>query len=125
MGCGHIQIVEKYVPLFTLNIHPHDNLFFKIHHFFKKMYLKKMYLKKKRCILLSAINRRYNVSFLAVYLLRSAVAGRLYKHQCKHTSNSGFNCTIMPFSGYILFAAEQRVGYQISWVDLQREVNCP
>ena len=22
-------------------------------------------------------------------------------------------------------AAEQRVGYQISWVDLQREVNCP
>ena len=24
-----------------------------------------------------------------------------------------------------LFAAEQRVGYQISWVDLQREVNCP
>ena len=26
---------------------------------------------------------------------------------------------------YILFAAEQRVGYQISWVDLQREVNCP
>ena len=31
----------------------------------------------------------------------------------------------MPCSGYILFAAEQRVGYQISWVDLQREVNCP
>ena len=26
---------------------------------------------------------------------------------------------------YILFAAEQRVGYQIPWVDLQREVNCP
>ena len=26
--------------------------------------------------------------------------------------------TFMPCSGYILFAAEQRVGYQISWVDL-------
>ena len=26
----------------------------------------------------------------------------------------------MPCSGYILFTAEQRVGYQISWVDLQR-----
>ena len=31
----------------------------------------------------------------------------------------------MPCSGYILFAAEQRAGYQISRVDLQREVNCP
>ena len=58
-------------------------------------------------------------------LLRSAVAGRLYKLQSKHTSISGFDQTFMPCSGYILFAAEQRVGYQISWVDLQREVNCP
>ena len=58
-------------------------------------------------------------------LLRSAGHGRLYKLQSKHTSNSGFNQTFMPCSGYILFAAEQRVGYQISWVDLQREVNCP
>ena len=58
-------------------------------------------------------------------LLRSAVAGRLYKHHSKHTSNSGFDRSFMPCSGYILFAAEQRVGYQISWVDLQREVNCP
>ena len=51
--------------------------------------------------------------------------GRLYKLQSKHTSNSGFDQTFMPCSGYILFPAEQRVGYQISWVDLQREVNCP
>ena len=58
-------------------------------------------------------------------LLRSAVAGRIYKHHSKHTSNSGFDRSFMPCSGYILFAAEQRVGYQISWVDLQREVNCP
>ena len=58
-------------------------------------------------------------------LLRSAMAGRLYKLQSKHTSNSGFDQTFLPRSGYILFAAEQRVGYQISWVDLQREVNCP
>ena len=58
-------------------------------------------------------------------LLRSAMAGRLYKHHAKHTSNSGFDQTFMPCSGYTLFAAEQRVGYQISWVDLQREVNCP
>ena len=58
-------------------------------------------------------------------LLRPAMAGRLYKLQSKHTSNSGFDQTFMPCSGYILFAAEQREGYQISWVDLQREVNCP
>ena len=62
--------------------------------------------------------------FKITILLRSAVAGRLYKHHSKHTSNSGFDRSIMPCSGYILFAAEQRVGYQISWVDLQREVNC-
>ena len=60
-----------------------------------------------------------------IMLLRSAMPGRLYKLQSKHTSNSGFNQTFIPYSGYILFAAEQRVGYQISWVDLQREVNCP
>ena len=41
------------------------------------------------------------------------------------TSNSGFDQSFMPCSGYILFAAEQRVVYQISWVDLQREINCP
>ena len=58
-------------------------------------------------------------------LLRSAMASRLYKLQSKHTSNSGFDKTLMPCSGYILFAAEQRAGYQISWVDLQREANCP
>ena len=57
--------------------------------------------------------------------LRSAMAGRLYELQSKHTSNSGFDQIFMPCSGNILFAAEQRVGYQISWVDLQREVNCP
>ena len=42
-------------------------------------------------------------------------------HHSKHTSNSGFDRSFMPCSGYILFAAEQQVGYQISWVDLQRE----
>ena len=62
---------------------------------------------------------------LPVGLLRSAMAGRLFKLQSKHTSNSGFDQTFMLCSGYILFAAEQRVGYQISWVDLQREVNSP
>ena len=58
-------------------------------------------------------------------LLRSAMAGRLNKLQSKHTSNSGFDQTFMLCSGYILFAAEQREGYQISWVDLQREENYP
>ena len=28
VGCGHIQIVGNYVPLFTWNINPHYNLFF-------------------------------------------------------------------------------------------------
>ena len=78
-----------------------------LRHFFKRI----MWLGKKLIL-----PRRF---------LRSAVAGRLYKHQSKHTSNSGFDRSFMPCSGYILFAAEQRVGYQISWVDLQREVNCP
>ena len=64
-------------------------------------------------------------SGIDIILLRSAMAGRLYKLQSKHASNSGFDQTFMPCLGYILFAAEQRVGYQISWVDLQREVNCP
>ena len=58
-------------------------------------------------------------------LLRSAMAGRLYKLQLKNTSNSGFVQTLMPCSGYILFAAQQRVGYKISWVHLQREENRP
>ena len=40
-------------------------------------------------------------------LLRAAMAGRLYNVHAKHTSNS------------------QRVWYQMSWVDLQREANCP
>ena len=53
------------------------------------------------------------------------MAGRLYKHHSKHTSNSGFDLTFMPCSCYILFDAEQQAGYQISWVDPQREVNCP
>ena len=61
---------------------------------------------------------------VAYKLLRSVMAGRLYKLQSKHTPNQGFDHTFMPCSGYILFAAEQRLGYQISWVDLQREVNC-
>ena len=39
--------------------------------------------------------------------LRSAMAGRLYKLQSKHTSNSGFDQTFMPCSGYIVFAVEQ------------------
>ena len=64
---------------------------------------------------------KFSILFL---LLRSAMAGRLYKLQSKHTSNSCFDQTFMLSSGYILFAAEQRMGYQISWVDLQREVNC-
>ena len=59
-----------------------------------------------------------------LYLLRSAVAGRIYKLCAKHTSNSGFDRTFMPCSGYYLCAAKQRAGYQISWVDLQREANC-
>ena len=37
------------------------------------------------------------------------------------TSNSGFDRTFMPCSGYTFRAAEQRAGYQISWVNLQRE----
>ena len=45
-------------------------------------------------------------------LLRSAMAGRSYKLQSKHSSNIGFDQTLKPCSGYILFAAEQRVGYQ-------------
>ena len=61
-GRQHIQIVGNYVPLFTLNIHPHYNLFLKIHLFLK------------RCILLSAINRHYNVGFLAVYLKRTMLS---------------------------------------------------
>ena len=65
------------------------------------------------------------ISAFILLLLRSAMAGRLYKLQSKHTSNSDFDQTFKPCSGYILFAAEQRVGYQISLVDLQREVNCP
>ena len=67
------------------------------------------------------LNTLYTIS---IPLLRSAMAGRLNKLQSKHTSNSGFDQTFMPCSGYTLVAAEQRVGYQISWVDLQREVNC-
>ena len=38
-----------------------------------------------------------------------------------HTSNSGFDRTFMPCSGYLLCAAEQRARYQISSVNLQRE----
>ena len=57
--------------------------------------------------------------------LGSAMAGRLYKLQSKYISNSGFDQTFILCSGYTLFAAEQQVGYQISWVDLQHEVNCP
>ena len=53
------------------------------------------------------------------------MADRLYKLQSKHTSNSSFDQTFMPCSIYILFAAEQRVGYQILWVDLERDTNCP
>ena len=54
----------------------------------------------------------YKLCFLiSVPLLRSAMAGRLYKLQSKHTSNSGFYQTIMPSSGYTLFTAEQRAGY--------------
>ena len=64
------------------------------------------------------LNRYFNS------LLRSAMAGCLYKLHAKHTSNLGFDQTFMPCSGYILFAAKQQVGYQISWVNLQREVNC-
>ena len=56
-----------------------------------------------------------------IFLMRSAMAGRLYKLQSKQTSNSAFDQTLMPCSGYVLFAGEQGVGYQISWV----EVNCP
>ena len=36
-------------------------------------------------------------------------------------SNSGFDRTFMPCSGYSLRAAEQRAGYQISWVNIQSE----
>ena len=38
-----------------------------------------------------------------------------------HTLNSGFDQTFMRCSGYSLCAAEQQAGYQISWVNLQRE----
>ena len=54
-------------------------------------------------------------------LLWSAVAGRIYKLCAKNTSNSGFDRTFMPCSGSFLCAAKQRAGYQISWVNLQRE----
>ena len=65
------------------------------------------------------------IIYFSQAIIASAMAGRLYKLQSKHTSNSGFDQTFMSCSCYILFAAEQRVGYQISWVDLQREVKCP
>ena len=69
----------------------------------------------------------YNLTMLCQSVIIAAGHDRLliYKLQSKHTSNSGFDQTFMSCLGYILFAAEQRVGYQISWVDLQREVNCP
>ena len=57
--------------------------------------------------------------------LRAAMASHLYYVHAKHTSNSGFDRTFMPCSGYFLCTTEQRAGYQISWVDLQREANCP
>ena len=55
--------------------------------------------------------------------LRSTVAGRIYNLCANHSSNSGFDRTFMPCSGFSLCAAEQRAGYQISWVNLQREAN--
>ena len=36
----------------------------------------------------------------SVSLLRSTVAGRIYKLRAKHTSNSGFDRTFKPCSGY-------------------------
>ena len=47
------------------------------------------------------------------------MVGPLYNVRAKHTSNLGFNQAFMPCSGYILFAAEQRVWYQILWVGIQ------
>ena len=78
-----------------------------------------------RFLILAVKDQNHRLIKHRYVFLRSAVTGRLYKHHSKHTSNSGFDRSFMPCSGYILFAAEQRVGYQISWVDLQREVNCP
>ena len=49
--------------------------------------------------------------------------GPLYNVHAKHTSNSGFDRTFMPCSGYFLCAAEQRAGNQISWVVIQHEAN--
>ena len=65
-----------------------------------------------------AQNRTF-FSFTRLYTLNDCDRpwpGRSYKLQSKHTSNLGFDQTFMPCSDYILFAAEQRVGYQISWV---------
>ena len=42
-------------------------------------------------------------------------------NQVTSDSNSGFDPTFMPCSGSFLRATEQRAGYQISWVNLQRE----
>ena len=66
----------------------------------------------------------YSVIVGSFVELRSAMAGRLYKLHAKHTSNSGFDQTFMPCTGFF-YAAEEQVGYQISWVDLQREEICP
>ena len=49
-------------------------------------------------------------NLIAVGHGRSAMAGRIYKVHDKHTSNSGFDRTFMLCSGYILYAAVQRVG---------------
>ena len=45
----------------------------------------------------------------------------IYNLCANHTSTSGFDRIFMPCSGYFLCSAEQRAGYQISWVNLQRE----
>ena len=56
----------------------------------------------QKCQVLHITSKRKSVKFL----LRSAMAD-LYKLQSKHTSNSGFDQTFMPCSGYISFADEQ------------------
>ena len=74
-------------------------------------------------LLSGTCRRKYVHEVLVNCLLRSAVAGhgRIYNLGANHTSNSGFDRTFMPCSGYLLCAAEQRARYQISWVNLQRE----
>ena len=66
----------------------------------------------------------------ASILLRSAMAGCLYNVHAKHISNSGFDRTFMPSSGYILFSgvpnimdgptARSKLSVNMEWLPIAR-----